>query len=67
MPVDLETSDPAILQLSTASVTLSPEGADPTGILVSPIAAGSASLHVRPRLFKQPDCASLPITVTEAP
>jgi hypothetical protein len=66
MEVDLESSDPEVLQLVTASATLAAEGADPSTVLVSPLIPGKAALHVRPRLFKQPDCASIDITVTEA-
>lgn len=67
MDVDLESSDPSTLKLVAASATLSGEGADPTQVLVSPLSPGQAALHVRPRLFKQPDCASIDITVTESP
>ncbi len=66
MDVDLESSDPEVLQLVTASATLAAEGSDPTSVLVSPLTPGKAALHVRPRLFKQPDCASIDITVNEA-
>lgn len=66
MDVDLESSAPDVLKLVTASETLAGEGADPTEVLVTPLAGGKASLHVRPRLFKQPDCASIEITVSEA-
>jgi hypothetical protein len=67
MPVDLASSDPSVLKLPAASLTLSPEGSDPTSVIVTPASPGSAVLHVRPRLFKNPDCASVPITVTAAP
>ncbi len=65
MEVDLESSDPEVLQLVTASATLAEEGADPTSVIVFPLVSGTAALHVRPRLFKQPDCASIDITVTD--
>lgn len=65
MDIDLESSDPEVLKLVAASATLAAEGADPTEIIVSPLTLGKAALHVRPRLFKQPDCASIDITVTE--
>jgi hypothetical protein len=67
MPVDLESSDPGVIQLLLASVTLAPEGFDPTGIFVTAPKTGTATLHVRPRLFKQPDCTSIEVKVTDAP
>jgi hypothetical protein len=67
MSVDLESSDPAVLKLATSSTVLSADGANPTGVTVAPLAAGTATLHVRPRLFKNPDCESFEITVTAAP
>lgn len=67
MPIDLESSEPKVLQLFAASDTLAPEGADPTGVFVTAATPGTAVLHVRPRLFKEPDCASVEVTVTEAP
>lgn len=66
MPVDLESSDPEVMTLLKASTTLSAEGTDPTVISVLASSSGTAVLHVRPRLFANPDCASIPITVTDA-
>lgn len=67
MEVDLTSSDPSVIQLAAASATLAGEGADPTQIIVSPLAPGKASLHVRPRLFKEPDCASVDVSVEPGP
>ena len=67
MPVDVESSKPEVLQLFAASDTLAPEGVDPTSIFVTAASIGTSVLHVRPRLFKEPDCTSIPVTVTEAP
>ena len=67
MPVDLESSNPKVLQLFAASDMLAPEGFEPTGIFATALTPGKAALHVRPRLFKQPDCASVAVTVTDAP
>jgi len=66
MPVDLESSDPEVMKLLKASSTLSAEGIDPTTISILAVAPGKAVLHVRPRLFSKPDCASIEITVTAA-
>lgn len=66
MAVDVESSDPSVLKLTKASETLAPEGTDPTRLIVSPLKPGTAVLHVRPRLFKKPDCASIEITVNAA-
>lgn len=67
MSVDLESSNSEVLKLTQASAMLSEDGATPTVLTVTPLAVGTATIHVRPRLFKQPDCESTETTVTAAP
>lgn len=67
MDVDVMSSNPDVLKLLQASDTLAGDGVEPTRLLVTAVAPGTALLHVRPRLFKSPDCSSLPITVTALP
>jgi hypothetical protein len=67
MAVDVESSDPLVLKLVEASETLAPEGTDPTSLTATAVAQGTATVHVRPRLFEEPDCTSIPVTVTAAP
>lgn len=67
MDVDLQSSDASVMQLLQASDTLTGEGIQPTRLLVTPVGLGTATLHVRPRLFSEPDCESIPITVTPSP
>lgn len=67
MDVDLQSSNPDILQLLQASDTLAGDGVEPTRLIATGAGVGSASLHVRPRLFSQPDCESVPITVSVLP
>ncbi len=66
MDVDLQSSDASVMKLLQASDTLSGEGIQPTRLVVTPVSPGAAVLHVRPRLYKDPDCQSIPITVTVA-
>ncbi|MBK8255526.1 MAG: hypothetical protein IPK82_23045 [Polyangiaceae bacterium] len=67
LDVDLESSNPSVLKLSKASETLSGEGTDPTSLVVTPGEPGEAVLHVRPQLYKNPDCQSIPVTVVPVP
>lgn len=67
LDVDLESSNPSVLKLSKASETLSGEGTDPTSLVVTPGEPGEAILHVRPQLYKNPDCQSIPVTVVPVP
>lgn len=67
MDVDLLTSDASVMKLLQASDTLSGEGVQPTRLVVTPVGLGTAVLHVRPRLFAEPDCTSIPINVIAAP
>jgi len=64
MPVDLSIEpDNQVLTLEKASVTLDKEPEPSTVIAGTPKAEGVVNLHVRPRLFKNPDCISDPISV----
>lgn len=63
IPVDVRVDAGSALGISVASITLSGEGSLATVIQAVPEHAGSAALHVSPRLFDQPDCASLAVTV----
>lgn len=63
VPVDVRV-DGAALGLSVASITLADEQSAATVVQATPLAAGSAALHVSPRLLDKPDCASATVTVT---
>jgi hypothetical protein len=67
MPVDLTSSDDTVLGLTKASETLADENSPATIVQATPLAEGSAILHVSPRLFTMPDCVSPAVTVIPAP
>lgn len=68
VPMDVDLSldqSGTVLELTTASATLSPQDSQPTAITAIPSGAGTSRLVVRPRLLAEPSCESDLITVSE--
>jgi len=63
MTVDVRSSDPTVLQVDTAYLTLPLSGQEP--IRVTPLKPGTATIEVTPQLFSSPQCDSDEITVIE--
>ncbi len=61
--VDVRSSDPTVLEVTTPYLTTPPSGQE--SIRITALQPGTATLEVTPQLFSSPQCDSDPITVVE--